>query len=128
SWTYQYSITNQLIEVKHYDATSTLDLTAVYSYDLFGNRNKKIVTDGGGTTTTGFAYDGWNPANPSVVGNENFNVIAQVNGAGSLTTKYIYGDVIDQILARIDGAIPRWYLTDHLGSVRDVIDSGGLSK
>jgi len=30
-----------------------------------------------------------------------------------LTTKYLYGDNVDELLARIDGTTPAWYLTDR---------------
>ncbi len=46
-----------------------------------------------------------------------------------MATRYLRGDVVDQILARIDKSgstlTPYWELTDHLGSVRDVIDNSG---
>jgi len=52
-------------------------------------------------------------------------VIADLDGDGSLTTRYLRGDVVDQLFARIDTdgetTTPFWYLTDHLGSIREVI-------
>jgi RHS repeat-associated protein len=98
---------------------------------LFGNRNEKDVTDGSGTTVTRFALDGWNPANPAGVGTENFNVLADLDGSSSLITRYLHGDKVDQLLARIDLGSPNatyWTLTDRLGSVRDVLDNGGVIK
>ena len=45
-----------------------------------------------------------------------------------LTTRYLYGDNVDELLARIDGTTALWYLTDRQGSVREVIDnSAGVS-
>ena len=115
-------------------------MTVDYKYNAFGVRIEEDDTPAGsGTTTTKFALNGWNPTelpSPSgrgvggegSVGATNFNVFADLNSGGSLTTRYLYGDMVDQILARIDGTTPRWYLTDHLGSVRDVIDNSGVSK
>jgi RHS repeat-associated protein len=66
------------------------------------------------------------------VGNENWDVWADLDGSSSLTTRYVRGDVIDQLFARIEedpeGDIPYWYLTDHLGSIRDVIDGSAVVK
>jgi len=45
-----------------------------------------------------------------------------------LTTRYRRGDVVDQLLARIDGSTACWYVTDHLGSIRKVLDSTGVVK
>jgi hypothetical protein len=75
---------------------------------------------------TRFALDGWKNVRQPLVGNENWDVWADLDGSSSLTTRYVRGDVIDQLFARIEedpeGDIPYWYLTDHLGSIRDVID------
>jgi RHS repeat-associated protein len=45
---------------------------------------------------------------------------------GSLTTRHLHGPGIDQVLASelVATQEVRWAMTDHLGSVRDVIDSG----
>ncbi len=40
--------------------------------------------------------------------------------------RYLYGDRIDQLIARYQpGEGTAWYLTDHLGTVRDLVDSDG---
>jgi hypothetical protein len=105
-------------------------------YDAFGNRIEKAHDEdgagGGSAVVTRFALDGWkNLYAPSplmgegrgegFVGNENWDVWADLDGSSSLTTRYVRGDVIDQLFARIEedpeGDIPYWYLTDHLGSI-----------
>jgi|GEM_PF-6107583 len=65
------------------------------------------------------AYDGDNP-------------YADFDGSGALTNRYLYGPGIDQLIARADaigaGSISDgidWYLTDILGSVRQLVQSGG---
>src|SRR5262245_53934898 len=70
----------------------------------------------------------WKNANQFLVGNENNDVWADLNGSGSLTTRYIRGDVIDQIFSRIDSGTNYWELTDRLGSVRDVINNSAVIK
>src|ERR1019366_607371 len=121
---YTYDNRNELTEVKHYNAASTIVLDADYKYDAFGNRIASIVTVGSVspvTTTTRYAMNGWNPATPASAGNENFSVYADLDGSSSLTTKYLYGDEVDQLLARIDTTTPAWYITDRQGSVREVL-------
>jgi RHS repeat-associated protein len=78
-----------------------------------------------------FAYDGWDPAQAGSTGTSNFNIWADLDGNGSLTTRYLRGDALDQLFARMDfesngTANPFWYLTDQQGSVRDVTDSNGV--
>ena len=73
-----------------------------------------------------FALEGWNPAkSTSPVGNENWDIWADLDVGGSLTTRYMRGDAVDQIFAELGAGGPLWTLTDHLGSVRDLVDQSG---
>src|SRR5207244_4395907 len=67
----------------------------------------------GSLTVTRFAYEG-------------SRVWAELNGASQVTARYLRGDAVDQVFARVaaDGTAS-WYLPDRLGSVRDVTDSSG---
>ena len=89
------------------------------------------MTTGGTTTVQRYAIDGWNPAKSNPVGNEDYDVWADLDGSSSLTTRYLRGDNVDQLLGRVDtagGAAGYWTLTDSLGSVRDVIDNTATVK
>ena len=102
-----------------------------YVYDAFGNRIEKDVdADGdgaGAAVVTKFALDGWNPAKAGADGNANWDVWADLNGSGSLTTRYLDGDAVDQVFAQLayNGSTftPSWYLTDINGSVRDIVNN-----
>jgi RHS repeat-associated protein len=86
-----------------------------FTYDVFGNRIEKDVTVNGTTTVTRFAYDG-----PEVW--------ADLNGSNSLIMRYIHGDTVDQLFARIvpgSQTTVTWYLTDRLGSVRALMNQAG---
>jgi hypothetical protein len=64
--------------------------------------------------------------------------------AANLSHRYLWGQTVDQLLAdervvwtdtNVDGADDSaadntvlWALTDHLGTVRDVVDSSGVSR
>ncbi|HZZ79558.1 MAG TPA: RHS repeat-associated core domain-containing protein [Gemmataceae bacterium] len=131
-WTYAFNNANELTEVKHFNTSGVLAETVDYKYDVFGEEIERDVTPtGSGTTTTKFAVNGWNPALPAPIGNENFSTWAVLNAANVLQTREIFGDQVDQALARIDqtGASDPsgvyFTLSDRQGSVRDVADSSG---
>jgi RHS repeat-associated protein len=75
--------------------------------------------------------DGWNNMKPTPVGNEHFDVYAELDGTNQLIARYLHGDEFYQTFARVDlraaNASERvlWYLTDHLNSVRLVLDESG---
>jgi len=94
------------------------------------------VTQSGTTTTQRYAYDGWDPSKAAPVGNENWDVWADlsvVSGVQHLQTRYLRGDAVDQLFARVGytwsgsspTATPAWLLTDRLGSVREVTNGSG---
>jgi RHS repeat-associated protein len=130
-WTYGYDNANELTQVKHYNTSGVLLKTIDYSYDVFGEEIQRDVTTGAGTTTTKFAVNGWNPALPAPIGNENFSTWAVLNAANTLQTRQIFGDQVDQALARIDqtgASNPSglyFTLRDRQGSIRDVVDATG---
>ncbi len=133
TWNYGYDQKNQLTRVeRHTTDEGYLELSADYGYDPHGNRIEESLDNdgegGGGATVTRFAYDGWKNTNQHLVGNENWDVWADLDGGSSLTTRYLRGDVIDQIFARQDSGTTHWTLTDRLGSVRDVVDNSGTVK
>ena len=116
TWTFGYDNLNHLIWTKDAatDGGSATTL-ATYVYDVFGHRIEKDVwTSSPGTTTVSrFAWDG-------------DQIWADLNSSNTLVTRYLLGDNIDQLIARIAaGGTAAWYLTDRLGSVRDITDNTG---
>ena len=56
------------------------------------------------------------------------NPYADFNGSGTLLTRYVSGPAVDEIFARTSsGGTTAWYLTDRLGSVRDIVNTSGTS-
>lgn len=117
-WTFGYSDAGHLISVQHVAANSSVLMTAGYQVDAFGNRIAKVVdADGdgvGAATTLRFAYDGWNNARGGAIGNEHFDIWAEFDGGNSdaLVTRYVHGDGVDEMLARVNGTTATWYLLD----------------
>jgi uncharacterized protein RhaS with RHS repeats len=64
-------------------------------------------------TTTRFVYD-------------HDNVILEFTGAATMPTiRYFQGAGTDQVLAQEAGGNTSWMLSDHLGSVRDLVNNTG---
>ena len=83
----------------------------------------------GSPTVTDYAFGGWDPAKAGEAGTANFDVWAEMDSSGSLVTRYINGDEINQVFARIstgsDGTA--WLLQDAQQSVVDVAGASGNS-
>jgi RHS repeat-associated protein len=91
--------------------------TAEYTYDVYNQRIAKTVdADGDGSlaaVTERFVYG--SDQNIALVFDEN----------GNVNHRYLFGNGVDQIEADESNGNTRWALTDHLGSVRDVVDDSG---
>jgi hypothetical protein len=102
------------VSVADYQAGSGVT-TVTYEYDVFGNRLSETDTPAAGpAAVTRYAYDGE-------------NAWADLGGGG-LEARRLYLDGVDQVFARISsGGTAAWYLTDRLGSVRDIENYGGTA-
>ncbi len=117
--TYSYDHRNRLTGVTQKNSGGSVIMQATYTYDALGRRIKTDVdadgAGGGSATVTWSMYDG-------------HNTYADFNSGGTLTMRYLHGLAIDELYARMDsGGTSAWYLTDHLGTVLDVVDTSGAS-
>ncbi len=116
TWYFGYDNINHLTSVRKTSDGTANQLTVTYTYDVFGNRIQEDKwKTGGSTVTTRYAYDG-----P--------DVWADLSAANAVLTRYLHGDAVDQLGARIvangqPNSGVAWYLTDRLGSVRDLMDA-----
>ena len=129
NWTYSYDDKNEMISAVDKTSGGTVETSAVYKYDAFGNRTEKDVTISGTATVTKFIMDGWKNLNGHLMGNDNWDVLADLNSSGTMTTRYLRGNAVDQIFAELayNGSTftADWTLTDIRGSVRDIINNAG---
>jgi RHS repeat-associated protein len=109
--TFTWDFRNRLKEVLIKTSGGATVQDDKFTYDVENRRIGKNTLSGGQNWT---GYDGVNP-------------YADFNSSGSLTFSYLYGPgMIDFLLARLDtNAIPNWYLTDKLGSVRLFVTTDG---
>jgi RHS repeat-associated protein len=105
-----------------------------YTYD---DRNRLTAVTVGGTVVASYTYDALdrrigfkdNGTQTWVVfasSSPLANPYADFNGSGTLLTRYVSSQAVDEIFARTSsGGTTAWYLTDRLGSVRDIVNTSG---
>jgi RHS repeat-associated protein len=134
TWYFTYDNANHMTgarqESADYGPNGTALMVAVYKYDVFGNRIEKDVTFSGyPTQITKFVYDFTSSSSPDPSmlddGGATTEVWADLNSNNTLRSRYIRGDGVDQLFARITSGTAYWYITDYEGSVRDLVYTNG---
>ena len=115
--TFTYDHRNRLTGATIKTSGGAITMQATYTYDAFGRRiAAEVDADGAGAgpaVKTWTAFDGE-------------NLYADFDGSGTLQKRYLYGPAIDALLARTDsGGTTAWYLSDKLGTVRDLVNTSG---
>lgn len=107
--TYQWDHRNRLLSVLDYNPSGVVTQTVAFVYNAMNRRLAKTVNG----TVQRFLYnqdDSW----------------ADLNSGNVVTARYLHGARIDELLARQRTGDGRsWYLTDHLGTVRDIANAAG---
>ena len=107
TWSYTYDYEDRLI-------SATDGITqATYTYDAFGRRIKKTISDNGQLSTVNYLYDG-------------DQVIGEYDENGVLLRKFIYGPGIDESILLDNGTNKYYYHFDGLGSVTEITDSSAV--
>ncbi len=115
---YEYDFENRITGVEIAESDAAISYRAEYVYDVF-DRRIAVEVDA----------DGDGPGSPDThrtvyLGQEAW---ADFDENGDVATRYLTGDGMDDHLARWtpdDGT--QWYLSDHLGSVHDIVDDTGV--
>src|SRR5262249_5717621 len=69
------------------------------------------------------------PANPDANGNAWLDLTQDAGFHKTLAARHIFGEGADQLIAKIDpSGNTSWYLTDLVGSVRDLTGPGGTDQ
>ncbi|XZE42765.1 RHS repeat-associated core domain-containing protein [Pirellulaceae bacterium SH467] len=141
---YTWDYRNRLATVTDKDSASGATLKQVeYTYDAFDQRTaKRVDTDGNGTWDRYEVYT-W-------ADGQEVQRWVDTDGAGTgqklrLANRYLWAESVDQLLSdeqyasgtgmEIDATTASgtagttlWALTDHLGSVRDLLDNNGVVR
>ena len=109
---YTWDFDDRLVRVTKSDGT-----VVEHTYDVDGVRVRTRTVPAGGTEEiAAYLVDTAGALS---------HVVAETNGAGTLTAYYVRGG--DQLLAVLRGADARYYHADGLGSVRALTDAGGTA-
>ncbi|WP_342596957.1 RHS repeat-associated core domain-containing protein [Cyanobacterium aponinum UTEX 3222] len=109
---FEWDYLNRLVAVTDFDSDNNVLQTVELSYDMFGQRRSKVV-DG---VATYFVYD-----RDDVI----LDFVDDGNGV-ELDMRYLHGNQVDEVLAQENGdGNVVWLLTDHLGTIRDLLDNTG---
>jgi RHS repeat-associated protein len=106
---YGYNYRNRLTSLVFKDGNGTVSKSVEYVYDVNNERIAKAID---GLVTERFVYD-------------RGQISLVFDGTGNQTHRYLYGMNIDQVLAVDGNSQTQWFLTDHQGSVKDVVDNTG---
>jgi RHS repeat-associated protein len=136
---YEWDYRNRLVEVREETSGGVTTSIVTFQYDAFDRRTgKQVDADVNGTIDRSEAWV-WD-------GDQVIMQLVDADGDGAgtwkLTNRYLYGDIVDMALA--DEQLPSggiglttvsgtsgtvlWPLADHLGSVRDLVDSNGVIR
>jgi RHS repeat-associated protein len=115
SWDYR----NRLTQVTVKNAASVITKQVNFTYDALNRRiEKRVDPDGSGpqaATIERFVYD-----------RDHIKLV--FTGSNTLIRRYLHGPMIDQVLAD-ENVVPKqisWPLSDHQGTVRDLVNNSGV--
>ena len=122
--TYSYDLEGSMVG----RSNSVTHSITTYRYDHRNRLVSVVDKDSGGTVaqTVEFTYDALNRRTVTRLLLNQENIWADADAAGVITARYLLGNRVDEMLARYRvGEAVVWYLTDNLGTVRDLADSTG---
>jgi RHS repeat-associated protein len=124
-WSYTYDNRNELVTATYStNGGMTISQRLTYVYDALGNQIERDAWNGSTTTTTRYGLDGYDPAKPTPIGNENYDTWVELDGSNNVVTRRENGTGFDQAIARQNAlGTVGWYVDDQQGSVRQVIDN-----
>ena len=135
---YTYNSANELTSTSQgnyaYDAngnTLTDPSGKSYSWD-FENRLTQAVAPGTGTTT--FRYDPFGrriqksgPLGPTNYLYDGLHIVEQLDSGGNVEARFSHGEIMDEVLATLEGSAVSYYEADGLNSVTSLSTSSGAT-
>jgi RHS repeat-associated protein len=129
-WIYAYDNVNHLTQATLYTFSGgiwSLSQQVTYQYDIFGNRVEEDVFTASSNTTTVTKF-GYNVVSelrqPRGTTTGAANSWVDLNSSNQLVMRHFFLDALDSLMARMDSSgNVAWYLIDHLGSIRGLMNN-----
>ncbi len=114
---FEYDHRNRLVHGTVKSAGGVILREVSYTYDVFDRLIARTVdADGAGPQAAETLHTVYNGQ----------QAWADFGAAGNVLARYLFGQAMDEIIARYrPGEGTAWYLTDHLGTVRDIVNALG---
>ena len=127
----QYTGAGDVVGALGYDANGNLATAGGWTYAHNGN-SRLVAASGPGSTSANFGRDGRNRDVKRTINGtttylvyDGWNLVAEYDADGGLTTQYIHGPQVDEILAKVTPTSTTFPLPDALGSTVAVTDASG---
>ena len=124
---YSWDHRNRLTKVEIKNSAGTVIREARFTYDVHDRLiGRWTDADGAGPSAAVQTWTAYDVSGAPVPGRMADNVHADFNAAGAVTNRYLYGEALDEVYARMDASGDTdWYMTDRGSSVRQIVDTDG---
>ena len=113
---YVWDYRNRLTKVLLKDVGSVLTKNIEYVYDVNDRRIGKKVGTSASLSASGVVER-------YVLDRDQISLV--FDGVGNQTHRYLYGTEVDQVLADESNGQTNWFLSDHQGTIKDIVDGVG---
>jgi RHS repeat-associated protein len=125
---YSWDHRNRLSGVAIKNAANAVTYQASFDYDINNRLIRRLIDADGDASIAAEIYLSAHDVAAVMpgIGLAIDNLYAEVDAAGNVVTRYLFGPGVDQVLATVSSTNEvRYYATDHLGSVRQVLATDG---
>lgn len=113
---YSWDHRNRLTQVEAFEAEKPGEVAwrVEYEYDQFDRRSKRTFDPDA---------DGQEPAEVEHYVYDGDHIALIINGDGNVTNRLLYGPQVDELLLDDTGSAIQWAMSDHLGTVRALVNN-----
>lgn len=116
---YVWDHRNRLTEARSINSSGNIVRSNSFAHDPMDRRIRKSVDiDGNGPAAQTDEWTTWADVHPAY----------RWNDAGSLQNRFLFGPLVDMVLAEHSTNQTRWTLADQLGSIRHLVDATGIVR
>jgi RHS repeat-associated protein len=116
---YVWDYRNRLTEARSINSSGEVLRRSSFAYDPMDRRiRRSIDTDGNGPAPQSDEWTTWADVHPAY----------RWDNTGSMRNRFLFGPLVDMVLAEHTAGQTRWPLADQIGSIRHVADTSGVIR